>query len=116
MMNRLMENPTEETFASVARQVRSLKPYIDDVFKDTSEEKKDRFIEGVMEDIAKTMEKKSRVPLKFRLSNVVIGRMVDEFGRVPTQKPSKAVQEQLKSFAKQLTDLCKTDIKCKKFM
>lgn len=109
-MDSLLGNPTDASYEIIAEQVLKLKPYIDELFQDSTEERRDQFITNVADDIVKTVDQKSRVPLKFRIPSVVRGRIIVEFGQMPTKKPDL---KQMKQFADKLIVICKADAECK---
>lgn len=118
MMNTFLESPTEEVYQMVAAEVAKLKVHIDELFANSSEEKKDKFVETVMKDIGTVMSSKrrSRVPAKFRIANVVIGDIIDNFGGFQPRKIPQDVMAQLKQFSEKLTLACQQDAKCKKML
>lgn len=113
MMDSLLGNPTDASYDIIAEQVLKLKPYIDEVFQDSTEERRDQFINNVVDDIVKAVDQKSRVPLKFRIPSIVMGRIIDEFGRMPTKKPTKEDSKTMKLFADKLVLICRGDEVCK---
>lgn len=118
MMNTFLEIPSEEVYQMIAGEVLKLKVHIDELFANSSEEKKDKFVEKVMKDIGTVMstKRRSRVPAKFRIANVVIGDIIDNFGSFQPKKIPQDVMTQLKQFSEKLTLVCQQDTKCKKML
>ena len=117
MIDTLMANPTEDTYNLVLDEVVYIRPMMEDLLKNFSEDRKAEFVEDLLQDVTKAFMKRSRVPLKHRLSNAAIRVIVKYLGKMPQKKVlSEDVIERLQRFADQLQSVCRQDAKCKRFL
>lgn len=112
-----MESPTDEVYTLVYAELMYFRPTMDTLLKDYTEDRKASFAEELLEAITKAAKKRSRVPLRHRLSNAALRVIVDHMGKLPSKKVlNEEMIAHLKQFSEKLIVLCRSDSRCKRFL
>lgn len=117
MISSVMAEPTEEIYQLAVNEVAFIKPLVDQLLVNFTDDKKALFVEDLMVSLTKAIMKRSRVPLRHRLANAAIKVIVDHMGKMPPKKVlSQDVMDNLKSFSEQLIGYCQKDKKCRRYL
>lgn len=117
MIQELLAEPTDEVRQLIEQEALYIKPTVDSLLVDFSEDKKAQFVEDLMVGLTKAFKKRSRIPLRHRLSTAAIRCVVDYLGRVPPKKTmTPELTEHAKAFSDKLITICQADKMCKRYL
>lgn len=117
MIKDILADPHEDVYQLMREEALFIKPTLDTLLVNLTEDQKALFVEDLMQGMTKAFKKKSRIPLKHRMSNAVIGCVVDHLGKVPPKKMlTPELAEHAKQFADQLITICRDDWQCRRYL